>query len=201
MKHVLIVIFIFSGFFARAEWVKGTVTLSNGREKAGYIKYFTKVDQKKVKFRSVEKGKTTSLKSKELSEIRFEVKDDIRIIKNLYLKRENLKGKSHTSKTKCWYGVVYRGDFDVVGISTTGSINSTDYYINWPGEKTASLIFTDGHQNTFVIGGKAFLKKASRVIFKGRCDLIVTAIEDESFKPKTILDIVDFYEKNCSPVK
>lgn len=199
MKHLLIIIFIFSGLFARAEWVKGTIILNNGREKQGYIKYFSKVDKKTIQFRSQEKGKTTSFKSKDLSEVRFEIdKDETRIFKNLHLKRENLKGKSHTSKAKSWYGVVYRGDFDVVGVSTSGSMNSTNYYINWPGEKTASLIFVDGHHNTFVIGGKAFLKKSSRVIFKGKCDLIVTAIEDESFQPKTIKDIIGFYEKNCA---
>lgn len=199
MKHFLIIIFIFSGLFARAEWVKGTIILSNGLEKQGYIKYFSRVDIKTILFRSQEKGKTTSYKSKELSEVRFELsKDETRIFKNLYLKRENLKGKSHTAKAKSWYGVVYRGDFDVLAVNTSGSMNATTYYINWPGEKTASLIFTDGHYNTFVIGGKASLKKASRVIFKGRCDLIVTAIEDESFQPKTIKDIIGFYEKNCA---
>lgn len=199
MKHILIIVFLFSHFFAHAELVKGTVVLNNGREKHGYIRYFSKVGQKTIQFRSHEKGQTTKLKSKDLSEIRFEInKDETRIFKNLHLKRENLKGKSHTSKAKSWYGVVYRGDFDVVGVLTSGSMNATTYYINWPGETTASMIFMDGHSNTFVVGGKAFLKKASRVIFKGRCDLIVTAIEDETFQPKTIRDIIGFYETNCA---
>ena len=110
---------------------------------------------------------------------------------------ENLKGKSRVSKNSIWLGVLYRGDFDVVGVEVYDMGYTMNYLVNWPGEKTASMIFVKGKGASVVIGKKAFLKKASRVVFKGRCDAMVEAIEKETFVPEKLEDIIEYYEKNC----
>jgi hypothetical protein len=196
-KYLLMLSLVMSGIFAYAGWVKGTVTYHNGLSESGYIKHFTKGDQKTVQFKKSESGSRQKIKSKELREITFNLPDGDRIIKNLKIKSENLKGKSRVSKNSIWLGVLYRGDFDVVGIEVYDMGYTMNYLVNWPGEKTASTIFVTGKGTSFAVGKKAFLRKASRVVFKGRCDSMVEAIEKETFMPKKLEDVIEYYETHC----
>jgi hypothetical protein len=71
------------------------------------------------------------------------------------------------------------------------------YYIHWPENDYAVLTSLVGKGTTFVIGNKKYIRMTNSLLFKGKCDKMSKALDDRSFDPVSIDDVVDYYEKNC----
>jgi hypothetical protein len=202
MKKILFVLFLFISTTIHAEWCKGTVTYLNGKVRTGYVKLFTNVETKIIYYKPTLKAKKERIKSTMLREVEMKLQNG-NSIHAMYLKTANIvnkTGKLRTSKNKAWLGVYYQGDFNVVGFYS-GSWRTTDYYINWPGKDVATLASMVAGNNSFVVGKKKFIRLTSTTIFKGKCDAMIEALENETFVPVKIEDVIEFYEKNCATTR
>jgi hypothetical protein len=200
MKTILLIsTFLFSVLITNAQWQKGTISYANGNIKEGYIKAFGKTSQKNIEYKKTLNSRKEIIKSKDLLEIVYFVDGKQVISRNLHYTKYDKKGKiAFTDKNANWFGVIYRGDFDILAVQVTHGGTADYYFINWPGEKTAAEIFVKNAGMSIVVGGKKYLERNIKPAFKGRCDKMIEDVENEKFKPKDIRDVINYYEENCS---
>jgi hypothetical protein len=208
MKKLIILALLISSVTLRAEWLKGSLTFKDKTVKSGYVKYFEKADAKKVQFKTAPEAKSEAVSSEELTSVEMTLENG-KTITMLHLHPATVMGihaSLHIEKGYLWFGTYYHGDFNVLSIyyvsangayMTNGSTSTLQYYINWPGDDYAALTSIVAKGAGIVIGNKKFIRETNKIIFKGKCEQMLKEFENESFKPKTIEDVIDYYEKNC----
>jgi hypothetical protein len=208
MKKLLLFAFILSSVASQAEWLKGNITFKDNNVKSGYVKYFDKADAKKIEYKTTLNDKSEFLPSEGLKMVEFQLKDGGNR-KLIYLHLAHITGftpKLKTDKECLWFGLIYEGDFNVLSIycttsngayMTNGTSSTLQYYINWPEEDFATLTSIVAKGMGVVIGNKKYMKETNKLIFKGKCDKMIEALDNETFKPKKIEDVIDYYKTNC----
>ncbi len=198
IRKVLLISILFLAVSTQAQWVKATVTFKNGDSKNGFIKKFDKVDTKTVQFKTHLKDRRVKFKSIDLKSVEFVTKKGktgkFVFLKEAYFK--NKKGDLKIAKKENWFALYYEGDFQLLDYNDGGI---SVHYLRWPENDYAVRAFVESEVFTsFVMNKKNMFKNAFSLIFKGHCDKMVKAFESESFKPKTIEEVVRYYEKHCS---
>lgn len=196
MKHILFIFLLLFGFSANAEWVRGTVTFNDGQTKAGYIRNFSNEDATLIEFKIKEKDDPTKIPSDEIAQLQLRLKEGTLISKYLFPSSIGINGEFKKAKTKIWFRVVFRGDFDVMG-SFLELLNESDYFINWPGEDIASRIYIQKHNGSVATDKETLLRKSVTTIFENKCDAMILAIKEKTFVPLSIKDILKYYVENC----
>ena len=208
MKKLLLFAFILSAVASQAEWLKGNITFKDNTVKSGYVKYFEKADARKIEYKTTLNDKSQSLPSEGIKTVDFQLKDGNHR-KFFYMHLAFIRGftpKLKIEKGYLWLGSVYEGDFNVLSIYFTqangayfmnGTTSTLQYYINWPEDDYATLTSMVSKGVGIVIGNKKFIRETNKMLFKGKCDKMVDALDNGSFQPKKIEEVVDFYEKNC----
>ncbi len=196
MKTSIIIVFLFLSAFAKGQWYEGTLFYKNGTSEKGFIKYFDNARRDEIFFKSPD-GKRKNIDSKKLKEIRF-INDQAITITYVRLKPVTPGAPLFdflTESSYTWFSLYYRGEFDVV-TQETGILNQ---YIHLPGTDSAVRIKIDYHGSGNRLTLDAF-HKAAIEIFKEKCSEMTRAIEDKKFLPKTIDELIEYYEKNCATV-
>lgn len=196
MKHILIIIFLLSIISAKAGWVKGSITYYNGDEKTGYIKEFSKSETTLIEYKPKLDDKAVKIPAEEIKELVMRTPDGTLIARYLFLSSIGMNGEYRTSKEKMWFRIVFRGEFDVLSCYSD-LISSTDYYINWPGDNNAQMIYIQEQNGVLATGKKALLRKSMSTIFTDKCNTMVDSINAETFIPKNIKDVLKYYVAHC----
>jgi hypothetical protein len=196
MKHVLILFFLLSIISAKAGWVRGSITYNSGEEKTGYIKEFSKSETIFIEFRFKPDDKPVKIPAEEIKELVMRTQDGTLIAKYLYSSSIGMNGEYKTSKEKMWFRIVFRGEFDVLS-SYSDLINSPDYYINWPGDNNANMIYIQEQNGVLATGKRVLLRKSMSTIFTNKCNTMVDSINAETFMPKNIKEVLKFYVAHC----
>ena len=196
MKHILIICLILFGFSCHAEWVRGTILLNDGQLKTGYIRDFTNEDATVIEFKLKTKDDPTSIMSNDVAQLQMRLKEGTLIAKYLFPSSIGINGEFKKAKNKIWLRVVFRGDFDVMG-SYSELLNESDYFVNWPGEDSATRIYIQEHNGAIATDKATLLKKSVSAIFEMKCDAMVMAVNEKSLVPLSINDILKYYVENC----
>ena len=208
MKKLFLLLLVLSSITSRGEWLKSTITFKDSSVKTGYVKYFDKADATKVNFKRTLEDKSIFIPSTELRIIEIQRKNG-NTIKLMYMHPAQLNPfswKMKIDKHYYWFGVIYEGDFNVLSINLTtangaymyqGSTTTDNYYINWPGDDYTMLSSIVAGGLTIVVGNKKMIRETNKVIFKGRCDKMLEEFDNETFKPKRIEEVIEYYEKHC----
>ena len=208
MKKLVLIVLILSSMTSKAEWLKATLTFKDSTVKTGYVKYFDNAQAGKVSFKPGLGDKSVNIPSEELRIIEMH-RDNGKTIKLRYIHPAQLfpfSSEMKIDKKRYWFGSVYEGDFNVLSVNITsangaymsqGSTSTDNYYINWPGEDYAMLSSIVAGGLTIVVGNKKMMKKTNRLIFRGKCDKMLEEFDNETFNPKKIEEVIEYYEKNC----
>jgi hypothetical protein len=199
---LLIVLIPFMGF---AKFYKGTVTMNDGSLKKGFIELPEYPDDKKLKFRNEERGKTEKL---EIESVKgFEIINDKNEVVN-YLTIFLAEPKIFTNdqftfdKKKSWVKVIKEGKISIYSAyaiynqaNGTGGISSS--YVKKTNEDYA-YFFSDGSGGFNInMNGFSFLKKMIGIIFKNDCPKLADLIVKDDIKKNGYTHIVKLYEENC----
>ena len=161
-----------------------------------------------MQFKTAPEAKSEAVSSEALTSVEMTLENG-KTVTMLHLHPATVMGFNatlHKEKGYLWFGTYYHSDFNVLSIyylssngnyMTYGSTSSLQYYINWPGDDYATLTSIVAKGAGIVIGNKKFIRETNKLIFKGKCDQMIKEFENETFKPKTIEDVIDYYEKNC----
>ncbi len=196
MKHFILLVFIFTSFTAKADWVRGSITYHDGRKSTGYVKDFNSDTAPYVEFKSKMKDSPEKILSSEIEEVEMKIHDGTLIIKYVFTSKINLAGEYKTSKSGTWLKLLFRGEFDVLGNFST-FINAPEYYINWPDDNNATMIYIQEKNGSIITGRRELLVESVSNIFVGKCDEMVEAVKNESFIPHSINEIMRFYVESC----
>lgn len=195
MKNLLMIFFVLYSFTAQAEWVRGTVSYFNGEEKTGYIRNLQNEATSFVEYKWKMKDEPIKIPADEIKELTLRLKDGSMILRYLYTSTISISGEYKPSKSKVWLQVALRGDFDVL-CCFDDTFGEADYYINWPGQDRATMIYI--RKNGAVMENKqTLLKKSVSSIFEGRCDIMVEEVNNATFLPLDIMQIIRYYVDNC----
>lgn len=196
MKKLLIIFLLCLSSMAKAEWVRGTIILNNGEEKTGFIRNLSNTDASFVEYKFKSSDDVVKLQSEEIKEMMLRLREGTLVVKYVYTSSIGINGEFKISKNKSWLRVVFRGDFDVLSFYS-GSFRDSDYYINWPGENKATMIYIMGNNGLIGSDKNELLRKSVSSIFNDRCNLMVESIEKGTFLPEDIKQILRYYVDNC----
>ncbi len=202
MKTSIIIVLLFLSAFAKAQWYEGSVLYIDGSIEKGYIKYFEDARTRDVNLKSVPEEKSKKIKSEHLKEIRFinDKGENITYLRLLptshYTNIKNFYMDHHMT----WFSLYYRGEFDVVCQES----NILNYYIHMQGNDSAIHIHMVSKgwyfRNQFRKHAEQFFQEAAKVIFKYKCSTMSKDIQDKTFLPLTIDELIEYYEKNCATI-
>ncbi|HLN52689.1 MAG TPA: hypothetical protein VK212_03205 [Lentimicrobium sp.] len=195
MKFLITSIMILAMLSASAEWVRGTVKMKNGELLTGYIKNLKTENEATVDFRRKQSDDVRKISSTSIAELQLRLSEGTLVAKYLNTSIINLSGEYRASKDKKWMRVIYRGEFDVMGYFT-GDLMS-DYYINWPGEENALMIYINEKNGAIANTKETLLRKSISTIFENRCDAMIRSVNEEIFVPNDIRDILRYYVDKC----
>lgn len=196
MKHLLIILLAMGSFVAKAEWVRGTITFNNGEEKTGYIRNFRDENTSEIDYKQKMNDEPVSFSGDAINQLVLRLKEGTLIAKYLYTYSINIGGEYKPSKEKSWLRVVFRGEFDVMSYFT-GGFTDSDYYVNWPGDEKATMIYIREKNGVLGSDKMTLLRLSVSLIFGGRCDAMVDSVHDGSFLPGDINDILNYYVDHC----
>lgn len=195
MKKLLVIFFALYSFTTQAEWVRGTISFNNGEEKTGYIRNLQNEETSIVEYKWKIKDEPVKIPADDIKELTLRLKDGAMILRYLYTSTVCINGEYKPSKSRVWLQVALRGDFDVL-CCFEDTFGDVDYYINWPGQDEATMIYI--RRNGAVMENKqALLKKSVSSIFEGRCDIMVEEVNNSTFIPVDIMQIIRYYVDNC----
>lgn len=196
MKHLLIILLVFGSFIAKAEWIRGTITFHNGEEKTGYIRNFSDENTSEIEYKRKLSDEPVEIASESISQLLMRLKEGTMIAKYLYTYSVNLAGEYKPSKQKSWLRVVFRGDFDVMSYFT-GSFRDSDYFVNWPGDEKATMIYIWEKNGVLASDKMTLLRLSVASIFMNKCDMMVESVHNGKFLPGDINDVLKYYVDNC----
>lgn len=196
MKHLLIIFLVLGSIVVKAEWIRGTITYNSGEEKSGYIKNFHNEDASVIEYKRKLSDEPLKISSNDISQLLLRVKEGTLIAKYLYTYSVNLSGEYKPSKEKSWLRVVYRGDFDVMSYFS-GSFNDSDYYVNWPGDEKATMLYIWQKNGAIATDKMTLLRLSVSSIFENKCNSMVESVHNGTFVPADIKDILQYYVGNC----
>ncbi len=196
MKHFILIVLFFTSFAVKADWVRGSITYHDGRKTSGYVKDFHSDTAPYVEFKSKMKDSSEKVLSNEIEEVEMKLRDGTLIIKYVLTSTINLAGEYKTSNSGTWLKLLFRGEFDVLG-NFSAFLNASEYYINWPDDNIATMIYIQEKNGSIITGRKQLLKKSVSTIFSSKCDEMVEAVSQESFVPQSINEIMRFYVESC----
>lgn len=196
MRYLVLALMMSSSLLLRADWIRGTITLQSGVEKTGYIKDLKSGEESVIEFKVKIKDQSIEVNSEDISEMLLWTNDGKLVTKFLLIETIGSNGEYKSTKSKCWMRVAFRGDFDVMCLYND-SQNSSDYYVNWPGENSAHLIYIDDQKGVIAVSKEELLRKSVSKIFTGRCDIMVTEVNTDQFDPKGIGDVLRYYVEHC----
>ena len=76
-------------------------------------------------------------------------------------------------------------------------LNESDYFVNWPGEDSATRIYIQKHNGAIATDKETLLRKSVATIFEQKCDAMVIAVNEKTLVPLSISDILKYYVENC----
>lgn len=196
MKHILFIFLLLFSFSAKAEWVRGTITLNDGQTKTGYIKNFDNEDALLIEYKWKVKDEPTKIQSEEIAEVLLRLNEGTLIAKYLYPSCIGINGEYKKAKSKTWFRVAFRGDFDVMA-PYSELLNESVYLINWPGEDSAAMIYIQKQNGSIATDKETLLRKSVATIFENKCDAMIIAVNEHTLIPLTIMDILKYYVENC----
>ncbi len=181
---------------ASAEWVRGTVKLKDGQLLNGHIKNFHNENESIIDFKKRLNDEVQKIRSENIAEVQLKLSDGTLVAKFLHTSIISITGEYKTSKDKMWMRVIYRGEFDVMSyFSKVADI--TDYFITWPGDDNAMMIYINEKNGSIANSKETLLHKSISTIFESRCDAMVTSVNEEVFVPNDIRDILMYYVDKC----
>lgn len=206
MRRTLAIVFLLIvNFTFSAKFYKGTILLVDGNIINGYIELPEYPDDKKLKFRNEEKGKTEKIEIDLVSS--FEILNDKKVtIKYLtiYLAEPKpfTKSEHKFDNHKSWVKVVKEGKICLYTASAVYSPGSgtggfTSSYIKKENDKYAYFIADGNGGFNINMNGFSVLKKYLGSIFKKDCPKLVDLITNEDMNKKGYEYIIELYEKNC----
>lgn len=197
MKYILVIVLLLASVLLKAQWVEGKITFNNGQTKVGYVKNIVDAKAAFIEYKKSLKDKAIQIGSNELFQVQLNFPDGNTLVAK-YIQTIDLNrgGEFMVSKSKSWLRLVYIGDFDVLSYFTEFT-NNSDYYINWPGEDSATMIYIKAPKASNAEIIYQLLKKSVAVIFKDKCDYMIESMDEGSFKPLQIEDILHFYTEQC----
>lgn len=169
--------------------------MKNGELLTGYIKNLKTENEATVDFRRKQSDDVRKISSTSIAELQLRLSEGTLVAKYLNTSIINLSGEYRASKDKKWMRVIYRGEFDVMGYFT-GDLMS-DYYINWPGEENALMIYINEKNGAIANTKETLLRKSISTIFENRCDAMIRSVNEEIFVPNDIRDILRYYVDKC----
>ncbi len=181
---------------ASAEWVRGTVKLKDGQLLNGHIKNFRNESTTNIDFKRRLNEDVQEISSDNISEVQLKLSDGTLVAKYLHTAIINIAGEYKISNDKRWMRVIYRGEFDVVSYFSKIS-DLTDYYIAWPDEDKAVMIYINQKNGSIANSKETLLRKSISTIFENRCNAMITSVNNEVFVPNDIRDILMYYVDKC----
>lgn len=205
MKTITIALLLLVNFTVSAKFYKGTILLMDGNSKNGYIELPDYPDDKKIKFREEEKGKTEKIEIEIVKS--FEIVNDknstVKYI-TIYLAEPKpfTKNQHKLDDHKSWVKVVKEGKINLYSASAvyspgsgTGGVTST--YIQKENDKYAYFI-ADGYGGFNInMNGFSVLKKYLGSIFEKDCPKLAQLLNKDDMKKKGYEYILELYDKNC----
>jgi len=208
VKQILLLAFLlFFPLLLCAQYYEGSITLTNGLVKTGYI-HIPHYYKKNIRFRETEKASTQKIKIDEV--LGFEVfNTDHKKSEFLALNLANPdnNGGYVIDKKKSWVKVLRKGKLNLLLAyykipSVLSTVNRTGYsefifYVHKPGDTACNFIFEtyDGH--FFVDNQFRLFKDCVTRIFKTDCPDMVTALDKRLFSVYGPSIVVDLYQMNC----
>lgn len=196
MKYFLLFLIITNSFLVKADWIRGTITMNSGEEKTGYIKEIKNGDEAVIEFKVRLKDEPLEISSQNVKELLLRTNDGSMVTKYLIAESIGSNGEYKSAKSETWMRVAFRGDFDVMCLFSD-SESSTDYYINWPSENNARLIYIDDQKGMISFSKEELLRKSVSFIFLEKCDLMISQVNNDLFNPEGIGDVLRYYVENC----
>jgi len=201
----LVALLLLVNFSMSAKFYKGTVLLMTGISKNGYIELPDYPDDKKLKFRNDENGKTEKL---EIDLVKsFEIlnsKNETIKFTTIYLAdpKPFTKSKFTLDTKKSWVKVIKEGKISLYSASSeyspgTGTGGVTSTYVQKENDDYAYFI-ADGYGGFNInMNGYSVLKNYLGSIFEKDCPKLVESLNKDDIKKNGFVYIIDLYEKNC----
>ncbi|AWG26618.1 hypothetical protein [Flavobacterium kingsejongi] len=213
MLKKLLVLLLLLPLSVFAKFYQGTITLTNGTVRQGYIKLPTEPTDSKIKFRAEEKGKNEKYKINEVREFEI-INDDKETIRftTIYLGSPRLFNHSEfkIEKKKSWVSIVKEGGIALYGAhyapragsgmhpGTSSSPGGVVFYIQRPGETHALYLYTiENFSFTIAINSFKELRKIIKLYFDKICPNLESLITKADFKENGLSYIVNLYDENC----
>jgi len=205
MKNFLLVLILFP-LLSNAKFYKAVVTLNDGNLKNGFVELPDYPDDKNLKFRSEEKGKTEKLSVDLVKGFEF-TNDKNEIVKyvTLYLAdpKPFTNDKFKFDDKKSWLKVVKEGKINIYVATSVYSPGSgtggfSTLHVQKENDKYA-YFFADGGSGGFNFNMNGFqtTKKYLNTIFGTDCPKLVELLNKDEFNKKGASYLIDLYEKNC----
>lgn len=205
MKTITVALLLLVHFTVSAKFYKGTILLMDGNSKNGYIELPDYPDDKKIKFREEEKGKTEKI---EIDLVKsFEIVNDknstVKYI-TIYLAEPKpfTKAQHKLDDHKSWAKVLKEGKINLYSASAvyspgSGTGGGTSTYIQKENDKYAYFI-ADGYGGfTINMNGFSVLKNYLGSIFEKDCPKLAQLINKKDINKNGYEYIVELYDKNC----
>lgn len=200
MNYFLLSLIVINSLFFRVEWIRGTITLNSGEEKTGYIKDLKNGKEIAIEYKQRLKDQPTEINSENIKEILLRTSNGSLVAKYLISESIGSTGEYKVAKAKEWMRVAFRGEFDVMCFYLVDQ-NSSDYYVNWPGEQNARMIYIDDQKGVLTHSKEELLRKSVSTIFPGKCDTMISEVNNDQFNPKGIGDVLRYYVEHCKSGK
>ena len=205
MKTIAVVLLLVVNFTVSAKFYRGTILFTDGNSKNGYIELPDYPDDKKIKFREEERGKTEKI---EIDLIKsFEIINDnnssVKYI-TIYLAEPKAFAKNQykIDNHKSWVKVVKEGKINLysayysysLGVKTGGGSST---YIQKENMEYACYLDSSFGGLNCTIGAFANLKRNLENIFEKDCPKLAQLVNKEDMKKKGYEYIVVLYDTNC----
>ena len=205
MKTITVALLLLVNFTVSAKFYKGTILFMDGNSKNGYIELPDYPDDKKIKFREEERGKTEKI---EIDVVKsFEIINDknstVKYI-TIYLAEPKpfTKNQHKLDDHKSWVKVVKEGKINLYSASAvyspgSGTGGGTSTYIQKENDKYAYFI-ADGYGGFNIsMNGFSVLKNYLGSVFEKDCPKLAQLLNKDDMKKKGYEYIVELYNKNC----
>lgn len=205
MKTILVALLLVVNFAVSAKFYKGTILLMDGNSKNGYIELPGYPDDKKIKFRNEERGKTEKIEIDLVKSFEI-VNDENSLIKyiTIYLATPKLftKYQYKIENHKSWVEVIKEGKINLYsanyaynsGAKTGGG---SSIFIQKENEEYACYLDSIFGGLNFTLGSFANLKKNLGNIFENDCPKLIELLTKQDTKKNGYEYILELYDKNC----